>query len=160
MRFSSDDTRLTMASLSLSAGGLVILGIQKLSFTDELSGDPIYGNDSVSVGLPAGQHKAEGSLALLAEVADSLRQSMGPNWMRIPTVASATFFEPLGAGLINYTATRVYLRKIEMDAGKPGGSDPEVETFGLVILDPINWNGAPGVVSSATFGIPGLAISF
>lgn len=160
MRFSSDDTRLTLASLTMFCAGTNLRGIQDVGFTDELSGDPIYGNDSISVGMPAGQHKGEGTLGLLTEVADTMRSNMGPNWGRTPWTISVSLYEPLGAGLVTYNATRVYLRKLDAKFGKPGGSDPVVETFGLVILDPIDWNGNPIAVSNGGASLTGLVISF
>lgn len=162
MRFSSDDTRLSLASLTLFCADTNLRGVQELSLTDELSGDPVYGNDSNAVGLPAGQHKGEGTIGLLNEVAEQMRQNMGPNWGRVPWTASASLYEPFGAGLIIYTATRVYIRKAEGKFGKPGGSDPNIETFGLVILDPINWNNNPMSVSlgGSTAGLASLVLSF
>lgn len=146
-QWSSDQTRLSLASINIDVFGTIIRGVQKLSLTDEVSGDPMYGNGPTSIGLPVGQHKAEGSIGLVPEMADDVRAALGDQFSQIPTSIGITMFESFGGASITYNVTRAYWRKLEVDFGEPGGSKGSVETFGLVILDPVDFNGLSGVRS-------------
>lgn len=145
--WSSDQVRKSLASITIDVFGTIIRGVQKLTCTDELSGDPMYANGSVSIGLPAGQHKAEGSIGMIPEMADDVRAALGDQFSQVPTTIGITMFEPFGGVPLTYNLTRVYWRKLEVDFGEPGGSKGSVETFGLVILDPIDFNGLSSVRS-------------
>lgn len=147
MQWTNDNTKESLASLSAFWQGYSLRGIQKITFTEELSRDAIYGNSSVSIGVPVGQHKAEGSLQVLSQEADNLRGVLGPNFGATPGTISYSLFEPLGAGILTYTATRVYLVKLEVDLGEAGGAKPSLETFSLIILDPIDWGNGTQIVT-------------
>jgi hypothetical protein len=141
MQWSTDQTRYSMASVEGDFSGLQLRGIQDLGLTDELTKDPIYGNSSVSIGVPVGMHKAEGALTLIPEEYDSLVFGLGDQFGTTPGTIGITLFEPNGAGVYTINASRVYLIKVEAKFGKPGGQDPATKALGLLILDPIDWGG-------------------
>lgn len=144
-QWSSDQVRKSLASIEIDVLGTIVRGVQKLSLTDEVSADPMYGNSSVSIGMPAGQHKAEGSIGLIPEMADELRAALGDQFSQVPATIGISMFEPNGGAPITHNVTRVYFRKQEVDYGEPGGSKGAVETFGLTILDPVDFNGLSSI---------------
>ena len=147
MQWTSDNTKESMASMEARFFGVTLRGIQKCSLTEELSKDPIYANSSVSIGVPVGTHKAEGSIQVISQEADNLRQAAGNNFGTIPGTLTINLFEPNGAGILTDKARRIYLIKMEADFGEAGGQKPSLETFGLMILNPIDWGGGTSIIS-------------
>lgn len=143
--FSADYTKLSAASANIDFGGYVLRGITKFTFKETVKADAQYANGSVSEGAPAGQHSAEGSVSMFSPSASALRQALGGGWMTRMGTATCSLFEPNGAGLLTYTATRVRLGELEFDMGEAGGNKPGVETFALTIHDPIDWDGIPAI---------------
>lgn len=158
MYWTSDNTKESLASMEARFFGVPLRGIQKVSLTEELSKDQIYANSSVSIGVAVGTHKAEGSLQVISQEADNIRQAAGPNFGTIPGTINISLFEPNGAGILTYKARRVYLVKIEADFGEAGGQKPSLETFSLMILDPIDWGGGVSIVTDQRAS--GLILSF
>lgn len=163
--WSSDYTKLSLASMELSVNGQTVRGIVKVTLKETVKRDPAYGNGSVSEGLPAGQHSAEGSVAMFSPSAAALRTIVGGGWSQSACVIAISLFEPNGAGLLHYGVSGAYLTELEADFGEAGGNKPGQETFGLTIIDPIDWDGLPaiykqGSVGLLPIGIPTLQITF
>lgn len=144
-QWSSDQTRFSLASVEIDVLGTIIRGVQKWTLTDEVSGDPMYGNSSVSIGLPAGQHKAEGAMGLIPEMSDDLRRALGDQWSQVPSTIGITLFEQFGGAPLTYNVTRAYFRKWEGDFGEPGGSKGATENYTITILEPIDLNGLSSI---------------
>ena len=167
MFWTSDNMKESLASMEANFFNLTLRGIQKVTLTEELSKDAIYANSSVAVGVPVGTHKAEGTLAVISQEADNLRQAAGDQFGTISGSLGISLFEPNGAGILTYNVSRIYLVKIEADFGEPGGQKPCVETFGLLILDPVDWNGisivrdqrASGLVLAFPTSLPTLSLA-
>lgn len=153
MQWTSEHTKESLASMEANFFGVTLRGVQKCSLTEELSRDPIYANASVSIGLPAGMHKAEGSIQVISQEADNLRQAAGPNFGQVSGSLLINLFEPNGAGILTYRASGVYLVKLEADFGEAGGAKPALETFGLLIIKPIDWGGVPIVTDQRASGL-------
>ncbi len=151
--FSADYTKLSAASASISFQGFTVRGITKFTFKETVKADAAYGNGSISEGAPAGQHSAEGSVSMFSPSAAALRQAMGGGWMTTMGTAMCSLFEPNGAGLLTYTATRVRLGELEFDMGEAGGNKPGIETFALTIHDPIDWDGIPAIFRPGAGGL-------
>jgi hypothetical protein len=139
--------------MEMSFFGVTCRGIQKVTLTEELSKDPIYANSSVSIGVPVGTHKAEGTVQVITDEADSLRTAAGDQFGTRPGSIGITLFEPQGAGILTYNLTRVYIVKMEADFGEAGGQKPSLETFSIMILDPVDWNGITIVRDQRSGGI-------
>lgn len=153
MFWSNDQTKESSASMSADFAGVTLRGIAKLTFTDEVAKEPIYGNSSVSIGVPAGQHKAEGSLQVIVQEADNIITGLGPNYTQIPGTIGVSLYEPFGAGILTYDLTRVYLMKAEYDFGDAGGQKPVMVTFSFIALDPIVQNGNVSVTDQQAGGL-------
>lgn len=150
--FSADYTKPSLASAEISVAGQSIRGVVKFSFKETVKADPQYGNGSTSEGTSIGQHSAEGSLGLFTNSAAALRQILGAGWYTTFLTVSCSLFEPNGAGLLTYTATRVRIGELEFDPGEPGGNAVAKETYAVTIHDPINWDGIPGIFLPGSIG--------
>lgn len=139
-QWSSDQVRMSGASMEADWGGVTIRGISKLDMSDELQRDPEYGNDQVSIGLPAGTYKAELSLEVISEEADRLRNALGSSAARIPGTIGVSFFEAEGSEPIFYQVTGVYLNGSSLSV-EAGGQKSNKETLKAIVTQPIDWNG-------------------
>jgi hypothetical protein len=148
-QWSSDQIRDSGASLEADFNGFTLRGIAKLTFKDNLERDEQFANSSVSIGIPAGTYKAEGTLETISAEADGLRQSLGTNFTQIPGSIGVSLYEPNGAGLITYNLTRVYLQGGGEVTIESGGQKSVTETLSFKILDPIDWNGVQALTDTA-----------
>lgn len=153
--WSSDYTQLSLASMELSVQGTTIYGITKTTLKETVERPPGYANGSLSTGQPAGKHSATGTLAMYSPSAAALRAVLGGGWSQVQFGIGISLFEPNGAGLLQYNVSGVTLGDIEADFGEAGGSKAGEETFSLVIVKPIDWNGLPAIYDPSTLaGFP------
>jgi hypothetical protein len=152
-QWTSDDFRDSLQSMEAHWAGAILRAIQSLKLEEEVSDEPIYGNDSIAIGLPKGTHKATGELVTIPSEADAIYEQLGNQWTQVPGSIGVTLRRPNGTSY-NVDLTRVYLRKTSIEFGKAGGSDPSLKTLSLRILDPVNWNGLRGIEA------PGDAFAF
>lgn len=160
MDISLDQTRFSLASMTLDAAGITIIGCQDLSCKEQLETEPMYGNGSIVIGRTIGKLSGTGSLTMLPEEADSLVQQLGPGFGTVYWQLGATFLEVQGSGIYAVSASRVRISSKELKPGEPGGSKGSTIPFELTIDDPINWNGVTiiqlltqGVISFSAFGL-------
>lgn len=151
--WSSDYTKLSLASLELGLLGQTVRGLTKVTLKETVKREPVYANGSVSEGLPAGQHSAEGSIAMFSPSAAAVRTIIGGGWSQVPVFIAISLFEPLGAGLLQYNVSGAYLTELEADFGEAGGNKPGQETFALTIINPIDWDGLPAIYKPSDFGL-------
>jgi hypothetical protein len=163
--FSADYTKLSLASAHISFAGNEIKGITDFSFKEMVDAPAQYANDSVSEGAPKGKHSASGTISMFSASSAALRQVLGGGWSTTFLSVVNSLFEPNGAGLITYTATRVRLGELEFKNGEAGGSGSAIETYSLTIHDPIDWDGIPGIFRGGgtillPTALPTLSLSF
>jgi hypothetical protein len=139
MFWSSDQTRLSGASMEGDWNGVTLRGIVKATVTDELSRDPQYGNSSVSNGLPAGTHKASLELETIPEEADNVAQALGDSLSQVPGTVGFYSSEPNG-NTDDVELSRVFIDSISWTV-EAGGQKAQTKTIKCTVLDPVNWNG-------------------
>lgn len=144
-QFSSDQVRDSLASLEATWVGVTLRGIQKLTFSDEVAIDPIYGNGSVSVGGPAGQHKASGSLQTITSELQNLMAGLGDQWSQVPGTIQLSLNEQNGDGFKSYTLTTVRITKVDLDFGEAGGNKGSMGTLDFIIFDPVDFDGLSSI---------------
>lgn len=143
--WSSDEERVSGAAMEGDFNGVIIRGLQKLDVSDEVTRDPMYGNDKVSIGMPGGTHKGEFTLESIPEEVDEFLNSLGDTFYNIPGTIGIQLVRP--SGLITYNLTRVYVNKTAVSI-EGGGQKGSTGTLTGVILDPIDWNSLRGVVAA------------
>lgn len=149
----SDQDRISGATLEGDWNGAVFRGMQKLEVSDEVSRDPMYGNDSIAIGMPVGSVKGEITFETIPEEADEVLNALGPEFYKIPGTVGFSCMRANGLYLVQLT--RVYLNKQQITF-EGGGQKGSTGTLTGIILDPIDWNGLRGVESKAVqgFGFP------
>ncbi len=140
MFFSSQQARFSGASIEGDWQGVTLFGIQSIEITDELDGEPMMGNGSVAIGMPAGSHKASITLETIPEEADALLQRLGNNFSQIPGSVGLSMSEPFGAGVYLVEVTGIYIRSCSFKA-ESGGQKGSTKTITGTVLNPVNWNG-------------------
>jgi hypothetical protein len=137
--WSSDQTRLSGASMEGDWNGVTLRGIQKITISDEVQREPQYGNSSVSIGMPAGTHKASLELETIPEEADNVAQALGDNLSQVPGTVGIYSSEPNG-GTDDIELSRVFIDSINW-TGEAGGQKGQTKTIKCTVLDPVDWNG-------------------
>lgn len=151
--WSTDQSRLGLASAEADFGGVQLRGIQSLSISDSLDTDPMYGNGSTSIGAPVGMHKAEGQLVTIPEEADSCLQSLGNAFGRVLGSIGLTMAEPDGSGIYSVQLNRVKITKVELNPGEAGGQKGATKTISFIVLDPVDWNGISIIENPNSLGL-------
>ena len=145
-QWSSDEERVSGAAMEGDFNGAIIRGFQKLDLSDEVGRDPMYGNSSVSIGIPAGTHKGEFTLESIPEEVDEFLGTLGDQFYRVPGTFGISLVR--ASGLITYNVTRVYLNKMQLGM-EAGGQKGSTGTLTGIVLDPIDWNGLRGIAPKA-----------
>ncbi len=150
--WSSDEARISGASMEADFNGSILRGMQKLDVSDEVSRDAMHGNGSISIGLPAGTHKGEFTLESIPEEVDEFLGTLGDGFYKVPGTIGISLVK--ASGIITINLRRCYLNKTQA-AFEAGGQKGSTSTLTGIILDPIDWNGLRGVVPGG-----GLSLSF
>lgn len=157
--WSSDDTRFALSSASVTLSTVTMRGLQGMKITDEVSGEPIYGNGQLPLGLPPGAFKGSLSFSTIPEEGDTALAALGSGWTQIPGTLAITLIEPNNSTIYDISAGGVYLRKLEADLGEAGGGKGSMFAFEGLILQPISWGGLFSVNAPSIFDV-GLSQAF
>jgi hypothetical protein len=146
--WNSDQTRQSLASAEADFSGIVLRSLQKISVTDELSADPVYGNAPTAIGAPVGTHKAEVTFSVIPEEADNIINMPGGSaaYTRLRGSVGITTMEPGGPPML-FECKNVRILKVEADFGEAGGQKPALTTFTCAVYDPVNFNGGQSIES-------------
>ncbi len=155
---SSDQIRDSLAALTADVGGFVMRSLQALKFKDGVKRDPIFANASTSIGVPAGQHTADGSFQVIPSEFMGLIQNVGDQWTQIPTTLQCTLNQQNGGGVVSVGSDLIMLNDSDWDFGKAGGSDPSLTTVTFVIIKPMDYDGIAAVRDQSTtaFSFPSI----
>lgn len=135
-------------TISLPTG--VLVGVEKIEYSDEKDLKEVYGKGSMPRSYGAGNYKADGKLTLLREefevVLDHCKKQGYAGLYRMPTF-------PITASYSNDDRPRVTDRLVQCKFKKTslgidqGAEKSEVE-LEFLILGGIDWNGLPGDVNA------------
>lgn len=146
---SSDDTRYALASLVGFFWGTSVRGLQDLELSEEVSGELIYGNGQESLGLPPGAIKGSGKFTTIPEEGIALISTIGNGWSQVPGSLSLTLAEVNNPLIYSVAANSVFIRKLALNFGKAGGSDPSLKSFEFVVAKAIDWGGYKAINAPA-----------
>jgi hypothetical protein len=131
------------------AGGttIQIVGATSIDYDDDLKRAPVYGTQTVQLGLTNGKYEAHGSITLLLNAANLLIDTLGTigipfgGFRYVPLTVSIAYATvgPLPTNLDSFIC---YLGK--QDSKNKVGDEPSERTFALYINGAINWNGFLG----------------
>jgi hypothetical protein len=131
------------------AGGatIQIVGVTSIDYDDDLKRAPVYGAQTVQLGLTNGKYEAHGSITLLLNPANLLIATLGAigipfgGFRYVPITVSVAYaaIGPLPTVLDSFVC---YLGK--QDSKNKVGDEPSERTFALYINGAISWNGFPG----------------
>ena len=154
MRWSLNQTRYSLTSLSLAVGGGHVVGTQMTKIGEELGGDLMYGNSPIAMGKVIGQLKGSAQIGIIPEEADELFGRIGLGFGEVPIGLSASLVEIYGAGIYTVSCDTCWLTKPDLDIAKDGA----VITIDLTLASPVSWNGNT-ILDMAARGITPLGLA-
>ena len=132
---------------------LPIAGIKRIAYKDNLTRKPVYGTQSVQIGLTRGKYEASGEIEVYLRTA-VLTFFLNPALRMIPFPLTVTY-GPNGDGLVTVDIIPQVLIG-DIDADQPEGDEALTRKFNLIIPQQILWNGIPSIVDSG-FGLIAIA---
>lgn len=152
MRWSLNQSRFSLSSLKLNIFGNTIIGTQVISITETLTGDIMFGNGPLGIGMVIGTLSGDAEIGLIPEEDDNLLQSIGSGFMEIPISLIASFYEPAGSGIYTVTQDAAYIREGALDGAREGA----VIKRKLKMTGATNWNGVTALDLASRASSPSL----
>ena len=117
--WTSDAPRLSLSSLKLSINGISIIGCTVASAKESMTGDFVFGNGPLALGIVQGTLSGEMSLGFIPEEHDKILQASS-FWAEYPMGVSATMFEPASGSMYTLSNDCIWMRDCELDVAREG----------------------------------------
>lgn len=117
--WSSNAPRLGLSSLKLAINGITIIGCTVASFKESITGEFMFGNGPIAIGIVQGTLSGETSLGFIPEEHDKIVQA-SLFWAEYPMGVTATMFEPASGSIYTVSNDTIWMRDIELDIAREG----------------------------------------
>ena len=141
MRWSLNQTRFSLSSLKLSVNGVPIIGSTVTTISEAVSGELMFGNGPVGLGMVIGTLQGDIEMGFIPEEDDNLMKSIGSGFVEVPIGFVASFYEPAGSGIYTVSNDAIWIKEGALDAAREGA----VIKRKFKSQNPTNWNGCTAI---------------
>ncbi len=132
-------------SVEVSANGLVLPGVKSVNYKDSLTPGKVRGTSPIWIGYTDGQYEADGDIEVFRIQHEAFKSALGgPGFMQRRMVLTITMFHPELGTVIDTVICRVMGNEV----GLSDSPDAATVKHPLSVLEPILWNGSPGVIAA------------
>lgn len=135
-RWSMNTSRLNLSTLKLSINGITIIGCTVATAKESITGEFMFGNGPIAIGIVQGTLSGEMSLGFIPEEHDKILAA-AVFWAQYPMSAAATMFDPGSGSIYTLQNDTIWMRDCDLDVAREGA----IIKSSFKTQAPTSWNG-------------------